>query len=112
MAVRKKKTAARKARAVDIQLPATLKEFRRDVGKQLGRVEKEIEKTAATARRRATKLLREASHTLGRYEQQGEQAWKKLSGTARRDAEKVVHQLEKFFAGTPKKRVKKVAKKR
>jgi hypothetical protein len=118
MAARKKKIGARKKTtrsrskgAFDIQLPKTLKGFTTDVGKQLGKLEKEIEKTAASARKQATRLLRDASRTLGRYEAKGEKAWKSLTRTAGRDAEDVLSQLEGFLSGGKKKTKKKAKKK-
>ena len=46
------------------------------------------------ARRRSTRLLREATHQLGRLEAEAERRWKKLSHQARHDAARLLHRLE------------------
>lgn len=123
MAARKKKTArkvgrrktsARQAGAalarLERDLPANLKDFSRRVRKGLAGLEKEIERAQANPRREAARLLREASHALGRLEAEGDRRWRKLAAPARREALRLLHRLEGALAA-PKKKRKKAARK-
>lgn len=77
------------------ELPATLAEFSKRVQRGLGSLERRIDRVELRTRRQAARLLREASHQLGRYEAEGERRWKRLTGQARRDALRLLHRLEK-----------------
>jgi hypothetical protein len=69
----RRKTTARTALArLEAEMPKSLREFRGRVSKQLGQLEKDIERAGIQTRRRAAKLIREASHQLGRLEAKGE----------------------------------------
>ena len=63
----------------------------------------EIGRAQANPRREATRLLREASHALGRFEAEGERRWRKLTAPARREAIRLLHRLERALA-VPKRR--------
>jgi colicin import membrane protein len=95
---------------IESSLPKTLREYSRSVQRELARIERDVEKVTATTRKKGIKLLREASHELGRLEQQGEKAWKRLSTPYRRRAVTLLKQLEKAVA-PPTAARKKVAKK-
>ena len=99
----KKKTAPRKPSGpmsrLQQELPATLGEFSRGVRRQLNALERSIEKTDWRYRRQTTRALRDASHLLGRLEAQGEQAWKKLTAQARREALGVLRRVENAVEG-------------
>lgn len=95
---------------IESNLPRTLREYSRSVQRELTRIERDVEKVTATTRKKGIKLLREASHELGRLEQQGEKAWQRLSTPYRRQAVTLLKQLEKAVA-PPKATRKKVAKK-
>ncbi len=79
MAARKKATRKKPARPrrgrqrgplarLEQELPPTLREYTKQVRSQLNRLERMIEKAPVDARRRAARMLREASHRLGRLE--------------------------------------------
>lgn len=93
------------------ELPRTLAQFSRRVQARLGDLEKRLQKAGAVYRRRGTRLLREASHQLGRFEAEGELRWRRLTARARRDALQVLRRLERELGPAPKAR-KKVAKPR
>src|SRR3990172_5024392 len=93
------------------ELPRTLAQFSRRMQARLGDLEKRLEKAGAVYRRRGTRLLREASHRLGRFEAEGELRWKRLTARARREALHVLRRLERELGPTGKAR-KKVAKPR
>jgi hypothetical protein len=102
MAVRRgagtRKKARRKATRLERferQLPATLREFAADLRKRLDRLEREVTKAQVEVRRRAAKLLREASVQLGRLEVGGEAAWRKLGATYQKDLVRLLGRLEK-----------------
>ena len=89
MAARRKKTSRRKSAArkagaalarIEQELPPNLREFSRQVRRGLSDLEKEVARAQANPRREATRLLREASHTLGRLEAEGERRFRKLAG--------------------------------
>jgi hypothetical protein len=112
MAARKKTTAkgtrgrpARQTLAkLESELPRTLAEFSKRVRKELTGLEVRVEKAAAPTRREIARVLRQASHALGRYEAEGEKQWKRLTGQARREALSVLRRLEKAVA-PPRRRV-------
>lgn len=95
---------------IESGLPKTLREYALNVRRELTRIERDVEKVTATTRKKGIKLLREASHELGRLEQQGEKAWQRLSLRYRRQAVTLLKQLEKAVA-PPRAARKKVAKK-
>ena len=100
-------TAARRAEAalarLEQELPTNLKEFSRRVRKGLAGLEGEIQRAQANPRREAARLLREASHALGRFEAEGERRWRKLTAPARREALRLLHRIEGALAA-PKRR--------
>jgi hypothetical protein len=65
------------------------------MGARLGELEARIEKAGTAYRRRWTRLLREASHQLGRFEAEGELRWRRLTARARRDAVQLLRRLER-----------------
>ncbi len=98
---RTRRTPAKKAPAsavsrIKADLPPSLAEFARKVQAGLSRVQREIEGSQAS--REFLRLLREASHRLGRLEAEGEKRWKKLAGQARKDAVKLLKRVEKALA--------------
>ena len=116
MAARRRKKAVRKAgrrkatRRAEValtrleqDLPPNLKEFSRQVKRRLGALEVEIQRAQANPRREAARLLREASHTLGRIEAEGERRWRKLTAPARREALRLLRRLEGALA-TPRRK--------
>jgi hypothetical protein len=111
-ATRKRKKAATGAVArLEKELPKTLREYSRNVRKELTRIERDVEKVTAVTRKRGIKLFREASYELGSLEQQGEKAWQRLTTPYRRKAVSLLQQLEKAVA-PPARRRKKAAKKK
>lgn len=119
MAARRKKRSATKGTAgktlarLESELPDTLAEFSRRVRKELGSLERKVEKAAAPRRRQIARALREAAHTLGRYEAEGEKRWNRLTTQARREALSVLRKLEKAVAPPARKKAsrKKAARK-
>jgi molybdenum-dependent DNA-binding transcriptional regulator ModE len=93
---RVKKGIAKVERLSD-ELPASLDEFSRRVHRQLTRLEGEVDRAEARARREIARVLRQASHRLGRYEAEGEKRWKKLTAQARREALTMLRKLEKLI---------------
>lgn len=107
----KRGTAGGKARA-RFELPPTLQAYSKQVQKGLAALEKEIERARTEARRRAARLLRNASRELGRLEAGGEQGWRKLAGDAQKQALRLLARLEKAIAPpAPRKKAKRAVKK-
>ena len=113
-----RKRPARKARTrrsatltrLELELPATLREYAKQVRRRLNQLEKQIEKAQAQARRRATRLLREASHELGKLHVGGETGWRKLAAPYRRELVALLRRLEKAVAPpAPRKPARKAA---
>ena len=92
MAVRsgaRKATRRRKAtrlERLERQLPPTLREFAGELRKRLDRLERDATKAQVEVRRRAAKLLREASVQLGRLEKAVTPAKRKRRPAARKKA--------------------------
>jgi len=123
MSARKKTTAksrktavarTRKTRSaldrIGDELPTTLRDYGKQVRRQLNALEREIERAIPQARRRTAKLIREASHNLGAVEARGEKAWRERAGSMTRDAQKLLRKLERAVA--PPARKKKAARKK
>ena len=83
------------------ELPRSLGEVRRRMRGNLNQLEREVQRTRALYRRRATKLLREASHRLGRLEAQGDRGWRDLNTRARREVAGLLRRLERAVAPPP-----------
>jgi hypothetical protein len=97
-ATRKKAAAKGALTRVQVELPATLQEFADLVRSRLGKLERAVEKAEVRYRREAARVLRQASHQLGRFEAEGERRWKKLTTQARREALAVLRRMEKALA--------------
>jgi len=101
-----RKTTRAKGRLAQLerQLPPTLREFASELRKRLDRLERDAARAQVEARRRAAKLLREASQQLGRLEVGGEAAWRKLGATYQKELIALLHRLEKALAPARKRR--------
>ena len=80
------------------QLPPTLREFAGELRKRLDRLERDVTKAQLEARRRAAKLLREASQQLGRLEVAGEAGWRKLGASYQKELVALLKRLEKALS--------------
>lgn len=90
-----RKTSRKSAfQRLEDELPRDLRAYSRRVRRGLTRLEREIEKSRADARRRFARLLRDVSHQLGRIEAEGEKRWRQRTDRARREAVKLLKRLE------------------
>ena len=80
---------------IEEELPPELRQYVKRMRQGLSRLEKQLVSAQASARRQGARLLREASHQLGRAEALGEREWRKRTTQARRDAVKLLRRLEK-----------------
>jgi hypothetical protein len=80
------------------QLPPTLREYAKELRKRLDRLERDVTKAQLEARRRAARLLREASVQLGRLEVGGEAGWRKLGASYQKELVALLRRLEKTLA--------------
>jgi hypothetical protein len=109
----RRKTAGRQTGAalarLEQELPTNLRDFSRRVRRGLRGLEKEI----GSARREAARLLRDASHALGRFEAEGDRRWRKLAAPPRREALRLLRRLERALeAPKPRKVTRKVKRRR
>lgn len=105
----RKKSARRKTSrrsALTQNLPSNLAEFRKEVRARLNRVEKELDRANAQARRRLARLIRDSSHLLGRLEEKGPTQWRKLTTPARRDAQRLLSRLARAVGPQRKKKAR------
>ena len=104
----RKKTTRRKPKSalakVEAELPPTLRDFSRRVRRGLVHLEKQIEKEGRDARRQAARMLKTASHELGKLEAKGERAWKRQSLHARRATVRWLRRLERAVEPPQRKR--------
>ncbi len=103
-----RKTAARKVSAGNLgaalgrlELPPTLRDYAGQVRHRLDGLEREVARTSTAVRRRAARLIREASHQLGRLEVKGEAGWRRLTRPVRRQLVDLLGRLEKAVAPRP-----------
>jgi hypothetical protein len=80
---------------IEDELPPELRQYVRRMRQGLSRLEKQLASAKESARRSGTRLLREASHQLGRVEALGEREWRRRATRARRDAVQLLRRLEK-----------------
>lgn len=101
---RKKNTSKSRSRRanplarLEGQLPPTLREYAGELRKRLDRLERDVTKAQLEARRRAARLLREASQQLGRLEVAGEAGWRKLGASYQKELVALLKRLEKALA--------------
>jgi hypothetical protein len=98
----KKKTARRgkKSARVDLvgsELPKSLKAFGKQLRRDLSEIEKRIETAGKEARRGLARVVRDASHQLGKLEARGEREWRSLSKKAQGDVDKVAKRVRKVL---------------
>jgi len=93
-----------------IELPPTLRDYAKQVRSRLDGLERELTRASVDVRRRAARLLREASHQLGRLEAEGEAGWRRLAAPYRRRLVALLRRLEKALA-PPKARTRSTARK-
>jgi hypothetical protein len=113
---KKKSTKSRSRRndplaRLEEQLPPTLREYSGELRKRLDRLERDVTKAQIEVRRRAAKLLREASQQLGRLEVKGEAGWRKLGASYQKELVALLKRIEKAVA-PPAARKRKPARKK
>jgi Na+-translocating ferredoxin:NAD+ oxidoreductase RnfC subunit len=80
------------------ELPPNLRDYAKQVRRQLNALERQLERAVPQARRRTARLIREASHNLGAAEARGEKAWRDRAAHMTKDAQKLLHKLEMAVA--------------
>lgn len=108
----RKKTANRKApktalERIEDELPDTLRDYAKQLHKQMNALERDLERAIPQARRRIAKLIRETSHNLGAAEARGEKAWRQRAAHMTRDSQKLLRKLGRAVAPKPRARSKK-----
>ena len=110
----RKKTASRKPTSalarLEAELPKNLRDYGKQVRRQLNQVERQLVVAQAQTRRRWARLLRDASHQLGRLEALGERNFHKLTTPYRKEAARLLRQLERAVAPPPGPRKKAAAR--
>jgi hypothetical protein len=104
----RKKTARKATRRVGsarsalprLELPRNLQEFRKRIETQLNALERDVSRARTETRRRAARLIREASQQLGRLEARGETGWRQLAESYRKDLVRLLERIERAL--TPK----------
>jgi hypothetical protein len=102
VAVRKKSlgTARTLIARIESELPKALGDYVSRVERELNKLERHIERAGSSARKRATRLLRDASKQLGAVEARGEAAWQRLTAPYRKDAVALLERLENAIGPT------------
>ena len=81
-----------------MELPKTFGEFASRVRTALNGLEQQVEWASTPARRQAARLIRDASVQLGRLEVRGKSGWRRLAAPYRRDALRLLRNLERAVA--------------
>ena len=102
MAARKKtaRKATRRAASARtalprLEFPRNLQEFRKRIETQLNALERDVSRASTETRRRAARLIREASRQLGRLEAKGETGWRQLAESYRKELVRLLGRLER-----------------
>jgi len=93
---RAKKKAAKRSLLGKADLPKTLKDFSKQLRKDMNGLEKQIEGARKDTRRKLTRAVRDASHQLGSLEARGQKEWRKLSKKARAEAQRTMKKLQRL----------------
>lgn len=94
----------RRLAGLEAGLPPTLRDYTGQVRKRLDRLERELTRAQTDVRRRLARLLREASHQLGKLEARGEAGWRSLAGPYRRQLVDLLKRIERVLAPPSRKR--------
>ena len=97
---------------IQVELPANLRDYAKQVRRQLNALERQLERAIPQARRRTARLIREASHNLGAAEARGEKAWSDRAAHMTKDAQKLLRKLEMAVAPPRAASKKKAARKK
>ena len=89
---------------LEAELPKTLRGYTREVQKRLNHLEREVERASVPYRRRAAKLIREASHHLGSLQARGESGWRRQAQPYRKKAQQMLRKLERAVAPPAKRK--------
>lgn len=100
MAARKKTTrkatrASARSALPRLELPRNLQDFRKRIETQLNALERDVARARTETRRRAARLIREASHQLGRLEAKGETGWRQLAESYRKELVRLLERIER-----------------
>jgi len=100
MAARKKTTrkanrASARSALPRLELPRNLQDFRKRIETQLNALERDVARARTETRRRAARLLREASHQLGLLEAKGETGWRQLAESYRKELVRLLERIER-----------------
>ena len=82
----------------DFELPPTLRAYASQVRKRLDVLERELARAQVGVRRQAARMLREASHQLGKLEAEGEAGWRRLAAPYRSELIALLRRLENALA--------------
>ena len=102
----RKRTARGPLERIEDELPSSLKAYAQRFRRGLVRLERDLVKQELSARRKAARMLREASHELGKLEARGGREFKRRATKARKDADRVLHKLERAIDPSPPRRKK------
>jgi hypothetical protein len=104
MAARKKSTrkagraASTRGALPRLELPRNLQDFRKRIETQLNALERDAARARTETRRRAARLIREASRQLGRLEAKGESGWRQLAESYRKELVRLLERIERALA--------------
>ena len=110
--IKTKRRSMRSVRDLDQELPAAMHEYAANVHARLIKLEKEVDRTASSARWRLLHLLRNTNYQLDQLEERGQAAWKELERNCRAEAIRVLQRLESAINSAPKRRTRKTTAKR
>lgn len=77
------------------ELPKSLKALSRQLRRDLNAIEKQIETAGKETRRSLTRVVRDASHLLGRLEARGQREWREMSTRARSEVERTLERVKR-----------------
>jgi hypothetical protein len=103
----KKRTTKSTLTRIEDELPPNLRDYAKQVHKQMNALERDLERAVPKARRGIARLIREASRNLGAAEARGEKAWQKRAAHLTRDSQKLMRKLERAVAPKPRRRATK-----
>ena len=92
------RTPASALARLEAELPKNLRDYGKQVRRQLNLIERQIEQAQKQTPRRWARLIRDASHQLGRLEALGERNFRKLTTPYRKEAARLLRQLERAVA--------------
>jgi hypothetical protein len=92
---RRKSVRKKAAELLGEELPKSLKALSRQLRRDFNAIEKQLDTAKAGTRRSLSRVVRDASHQLGKLEARGQKEWRAMSTRARNEVQRTVKRVRR-----------------